>query len=1011
MTYTTAALHTLLEDSQTFQINRLAPHSDHRYYPTLEAAVSGEAMTWRHSLNGEWQIHYSENLAGRPLGFEAVDADCSDFGSIQVPGHIQLQGYDKPHYVNTQYPWDGHEELVPPFIPKKFNPTASYITTFEVPTTWTVDQPVYISFQGVESACNVWLNGEYVGYSEDSFTPSEFDLTPFIRRNGQNKLAVQVYKYSSGSWLEDQDFWRLSGIFRDVYLYTTPAIHLADCFITTPVTNNYQDGTVQVEAQLTAAAILRATLRDRAGNIVGQTTSTATTTPTVAIAVPNAKLWSAENPYLYQLQLEIIDGEAVVEAVVQPVGIRQFEMINKVMHINGKRIVFRGVNRHEFSADFGRAVTNEEMEWDVKFLKANNFNSVRTSHYPNATYFYELCDQYGLYVMDETNLETHGTWQRMGVVEGNEVTIPNGRPEFLEVILDRAAAMLERDKNHPSIIIWSCGNESFGGENLYQMSEYFRNRDNTRLVHYEGVFWDRRFNETSDMESRMYAYVPDIKEFLENNPEKPFILCEYTHAMGNSNGGMDKYIALEDEYEMYQGGFIWDYIDQALWTTDRNGEPYLAFGGDFGDQPTDYNFCVNGIIYANREASPKMQAIKGAYQPFVITVAGQEVTIQNKHCFTDLSAYDVQWRVETANEVLASQTLQLELAPLTTATFPLGIDYPATNEEVVITVSIHERTATAYAPAGHEVAFGQEIIAGRPQAVTKPVQPFTIAEGDVNVGINGMNFEVIFARNLGRIVSLKYAGVQYIHQPNLSLMPSFWRAPVDNDRGYQAQIHYAQWKVASLYAYHTDMAITRLETGLQVAFTYNLNTTPASQAVVTYAIDSYGIIDVHMSYQGVEGLPEMFRFGMDMAIPAEFDTLTWRGLGPDETYCDREFGAKYGTFTNKVHDNVAAYVIPQACGNHTHVRFAEITNSAGVGLRITGDQPLSFGALPYTCHELEAAFHHYELPPVHKTVLSINHREMGVGGDDSWGAQPLAEYKIPANQNYDYRFTIAPIMR
>lgn len=253
--------------------------------------------------------------------------------------------------------------------------------------------------------------------------------------------------------------------------------------------------------------------------------------------------------------------------------------------------------------------------------------------------------------------------------------------------------------------------------------------------------------------------------------------------------------------------------------------------------------------------------------------------------------------------------------------------------------------------------------------------------------------------------------MQYIHQPNLSLMPSFWRAPVDNDRGYQAQIHYAQWKVASLYAYHTDMAITRLETGLQVAFTYNLNTTPASQAVVTYAIDSYGIIDVHMSYQGVEGLPEMFRFGMDMAIPAEFDTLTWRGLGPDETYCDREFGAKYGTFTNKVHDNVAAYVIPQACGNHTHVRFAEITNSAGVGLRITGDQPLSFGALPYTCHELEAAFHHYELPPVHKTVLSINHREMGVGGDDSWGAQPLAEYKIPANQNYDYRFTIAPIMR
>lgn len=1010
---TTQQLHALLENPEIFAINRLAPTSDHRYYPTLAQAVKGESMQWRHSLNGEWLVHYSENLAQRAIDFERLQAPLDGFAPVQVPGHLQLQGYGNPHYVNTQYPWDGHEELVPPFIPTKKNPTASYVKMFTVPTTWEQSQPVHITFAGVESACQVWLNGHYVGYSEDSFTPSSFDLTPYVNREGENKLAVQVYQYSSGSWLEDQDFWRLSGIFREVYLSTQPQAHLEDLFVTTPVINNYQDGIVNLEMKVTQAANVRASLVDAAGNVIGTTeVACDNLTATAQIFVPDANLWSAENPYLYDLRLEVFVADTCVEAVVQRVGIRQFEMINKVMHINGKRIVFRGVNRHEFSATHGRAVTNEEMEWDVKFLKANNFNAVRTSHYPNATYFYELCDEHGLYVMDETNLETHGTWQRMGVVDGNDVTIPNGRPEYLAIILDRAAAMLERDKNHPSILIWSCGNESFGGENLYLMSQYFRNRDASRLVHYEGVFWDRRFNETSDMESRMYAFVSDIREFLDNNPEKPFISCEYTHAMGNSNGGMDKYIALEDEYEMYQGGFIWDYIDQALWATNAQGERYLAFGGDFGDQPTDYNFCVNGIIYANREASPKMQAIKGAYQPFVITVAGSEVTIQNKLCFTNLSAYDVTWTAETADEVLATKTLQVELEPLTTASFDLGIDYPATNEEVVVTVTINERTDTYYAKAGHEIAFGQQVIAAQLQPqLQRDVQPFTIAEGDVNVGISGVDFEVIFARNLGRIVSLKYAGVQYIHQPNLSLMPSFWRAATDNDRGYQAPNQSAQWKIASLYAQHTRMQVTRLETGLQVDFEYNLNTMPAASVSVRYFIDSFGVIHVTMSYEGVAGLPEMFRFGMDLAIPAQFETLTWRGLGPMETYSDREFGAKYGTFTNKVSDNLAAYVIPQACGNHTQVKTAALTNAQGCGLLITGAQPLSVTALPYTCHELEAAFHHYELPPVHKTVVSINLVEMGVGGDDSWGAQPHPEYKVKADQDYTYQFSIQPVKK
>ncbi|MGL4374525.1 MAG: glycoside hydrolase family 2 TIM barrel-domain containing protein, partial [Turicibacter sp.] len=773
MMKTTESIQEVLTNSEVFQINRLAPHSDHRYYETLQQAMNKEAMLWRHSLNGEWLFKYSENLMGRPVGFETLEATCQDFDKILVPGHIQMQGFDKPHYVNTQYPWDGHEELVPPFIPVKFNPTASYVTYFEVPTNWN-NQDVCISFQGVETAFNVWCNGEFVGYSEDSFTPSEFDLTPFVKIGEKNKLAVQVYKYCSGSWLEDQDFWRLSGIFREVYLFTTPTTHVQDLFVKTLLSNDYQDGTVNVEFKVTKPnATILGKLLDKEGHVVATKTLAITTnTDVMSLEVKQANLWSSEHPYLYQLQLEVLVDGQVVEAIVQNVGIRQFEMINKVMHINGKRIVFRGVNRHEFSADFGRAVTNEEMEWDVKFLKAENFNSVRTSHYPNATYFYELCDEYGLYVIDETNLETHGTWQRMGAVDGNEVTVPNGRPEFLEVILDRAASMLERDKNHPSIIIWSCGNESFGGENLYKMSEYFRHRDETRLVHYEGVFWDRRFNDTSDMESRMYALVPDIKEFLENNPEKPFILCEYTHAMGNSNGGMNRYIELEDEYEMYQGGFIWDYIDQALWSEDRFGNKFLAFGGDFGDQPTDYNFCVNGIVYANREASPKMQAIKGAYAPFVITPEGSGATIQNKHLFTDLSEYTVKYNFERDGEVVASGCAQASLQPLDKQFIDLGIVKPECCEELVLTISICTKVDTDYALAGHVVAFGQAVYEAKPVETKLPIKPFNIAECDVNVGINGEGFEVIFARNLGRMVSLKYNDVEYIYQPNLSLMPS-----------------------------------------------------------------------------------------------------------------------------------------------------------------------------------------------------------------------------------------------
>jgi len=1007
----TTELHDLLENPEIFSINTVKPHSDHRYYGSVNEAKMNGQMQWRHSLNGEWRFHYSEDLQGRPVGFETNEGSLEGFGTIMVPGHIQLQGFDKPHYVNTQYPWDGHEALRAPFIPKHFNPTASYVKTFEVPKDW--EGPVYISFQGVETAFNLWVNGEYVGYDEDSFTPSEFDLTPFINYHGENKLTVQVYKYSSASWIQDQDFWRMSGIFREVYLYTKPQLHIENLFIKTLLNPLYNqcDMVVTFKGYGEGSGDVEAILLDQNQQEVQDATAVVSfESQQIILNVKNPQLWSAENPYLYTLQLMIKKEGKVIEVIHQSVGIREFKMDNKIMKINGKRIVFRGVNRHEFSAEKGRCITHEDMEWDVKFMKAHNINAVRTSHYPNDSYFYELCDKYGLYVIDEANLESHGTWMVNGKVNG-EFAVPDSKPEWTETILNRARNMFQRDKNHPSVIIWSCGNESYGGENIYKMSEYFRQADDTRLVHYEGVFHDRRFNDSSDMESRMYASVPAIKEYLSNNPEKPFILCEYSHAMANSCGGLDKYVELENEFDMYQGGFIWDFIDQVIWSKDRYGKPFLAYGGDFGDRPSDYNFVTNGIVEADRTPTTKALAVKGAYQPFKIKVTEDAVEIQNKQLFTDLNRYVVKYQVERNEQVILETLMDVSLEPLTTEIFNLEtVDY-SDGMEYVVTISVHTKTSTDFAEEGYEVAFGQLIIPQTKEETTNILSPFRIVESDCNVGIHGEDFQVIFSRGMGRMISLKYGNQEYIYHPQLTLMPSFWRAPVDNDRGFGAPSKMAQWKIASLYAHCENVKVVKHEDGLFVEYKYNLNTNPVAYTMVSYFVNSLGEIKVTMDYEGVEGLSDMFKFGMDLSIPADFDQLTWRGFGPDETYADREFGAKYGTFRNEVKDNVPGYVVPQACGNHTGVRYATLTNQLGEGVKISSSasQPLSFSALPYTSHELEQGYHHYELPEIHKTVLSINLKEMGVGGDDSWGARPQEIFDIPSNENYHFEFKISSV--
>lgn len=996
-----------VKDPEVYQVNRLEPHSSHAYYRTLDEMVEKNSCH-KFLLNGQWKFHFAKNYQQTVNGFEAADYDCRDWDEIKVPGHMQLQGYGQLQYVNVQYPWEGHEGIHPGEIPVHYNPVGSYVKYFRLPEHM-MGKPVYISFQGVESAMAVWLNGTFIGYSEDSFTPAEFNLTKAVIQ-GDNKLAVQVFQYSSGSWLEDQDFWRFSGIFRDVYLYTVPSVHIDDLFVKTLFDEgSFKRSTLQVDLKVSGgqAAQITGELHDHTGKVAEFPMAQIQGNGTMSVSVNQPMLWSAEEPYLYDLYLYVHDALGnPMEIVHQKVGFRQFQLVDGLMRINGKRIVFKGVDRHEFSCVNGRAITREEMLEDVINMKRHNINAVRTSHYPNNPFFYDLCDQYGLYVIDETNLETHGTWQVPG--DYTDEVIPENRRQWHDIVIDRAKSMMHRDKNHPCILIWSCGNEAYGGKNIYDMSETFRQYDDTRLVHYEGVCHDRTYNDTSDMESQMYTKVADIKKFLAENKDKPFICCEYSHAMGNSNGAMHKYTDLTDEEPRYQGGFIWDYIDQSILTKDRYGNEYLAYGGDFGERPNDHNFCVNGLVFGNRVNSPKMQEVKYNYQNVCVKVEKDRIQVINKALFTSTSIYDCNVVVAVEGKQICAYQLMTDVKPLSSKIYKLRELNLDLKKEVVITVSFVLKEDTLWAQRGFEVAYGQGIFAPDEKEETKSVVPhdFTIVENYYNIGIRGDGFEVLFHRYEG-LTSYRYGNREMLQAVP---MPNFWRAPTDNDRGNAMQFRYGQWKLASMYARMAELTYEKTQDGLIVNCRYQMPTSPEAECSVKYTVMGDGTMKVNLDYTPVEGLSDLPEFGMLFQLPCEYDTMTWYGRGPEENYADRKHGARLGVYTKKVTENVTPYVIPQECGNVTDVRWVQISDHQRVGLMFQGTG-FECNVLPYTPHELENASHHYELPPIYKTIVRISAAQMGVGGDDSWGARPHDEYLLPNTKEYHLEFTVQGVTR
>ena len=1004
--------YSLVKDPQYFKDGRMDAHSDHTYYRDGEEAQEKET-SFRYDLNGIWKFHYARNYGSAIPGFEKEDYCCKDWDDIRVPAHIQMEGYDAPQYANVQYPWEGHEDIHPGEIPEHFNPVASYVKYFEVPEEMQ-GKRLFISFQGAESGIALWLNGHFVGYSEDSFTPSEFELTEYVKE-GENKLAAQVFKWTASSWCEDQDFFRFSGIYRDVYLYTVPEVHVYDLQIRAIPDETLSAAALEIRTNTWGKGEVKITL-SKDGETVIEDKKALDGEEIYAWKVENPVLWSAEDPQLYDLTMEIYNESGELQEVIpQKVGFRRFEMKDGIMTLNGKRIVFKGVNRHEFSSVSGRHVSEEELRKDLKIMKQNNINAIRTCHYPDASLIYELCDEYGIYMIDETNLESHGSWDTAEFTKDYTYVVPHDKPEWLDMMLDRANSMYQRDKNHAAILIWSCGNESFGGKDIFEMSQFFHKADPTRLVHYEGVCHDRRYNDTSDMESQMYPSVEAIKEFLAKDDSKPFVCCEYTHAMGNSCGAMHKYTDLTDTEPKYQGGFIWDYIDQSIYKKDRYGKEFQAYGGDFGERPTDYNFSGNGIAYGgNRDASPKMQEVKFNYQNISAEVSADSVKVINKNLFVNTDIFDCKVTVAKDGKVIRKASLATAVAPLSEETYALPLTKEEKAGEYAVTVSFHLKEDKVWAEAGHEVAFGQYVykVEVPKKACSEGVE---VIRSTHNIGVRGAHFEVLFSVLNGGLTSYKYAGKEMIEAiPK----PNFWRAPTDNDCGNLMGMRYGQWKLASMYLSHKDFRkgpygpgnvpeVEVNEKTVKVTYTYLMPTTPTSKCKLSYEVFGDGRVKTTLTYEPVKELGDMPEFGVIFKFNADYDRVEWYGLGETETYSDRKKGAKLGIYANKVADNMARYMVPQECGAKEEVRWAKVIDRKGRGMLFEMDEnngPMMFSALPYTPHEMENAMHPYELPEVHYTVVRVAKDQMGVGGDDSWGARTHEEYLLKTDKKMEFSF-------
>ncbi|MBD1221216.1 glycoside hydrolase family 2 TIM barrel-domain containing protein [Virgibacillus halodenitrificans] len=1005
---------------EIFEVNREPARAAISYYKDIASALNDDQKQseFYKTLNGEWKFNWAENPDKRPEDFYQEGYDVSEWDSIQVPSSWQLKGYGHPIYTNVTYPWTGVENPAPPKAPTKFNPVGSYKKEFTVPENWNGD-PVYVSFQGVESAFYLWVNGKKVGYSEDSFTPSEFDISEYINREGKNTISVEVYRWSDGSWLEDQDFVRLSGIFRDVYLYSTPDTHMRDLTVTTDLDENFEDATLNVEVDLSKYSdkqvngqTVEMDLYDENNDSVldGPLTGEVAFNGEKQVAikknklVANPKKWSAEHPNLYTLVVALKDSDGeIIETTSTKVGFREFEMQDGQMKLNGKAITLKGVNRHEIDPSDGRTVSRERMIEDIKLMKKHNINAVRTSHYPNQTEFYKLADEYGLYVMDEANLESHG----------KRFELPKSDPQWLPASLDRMRSMVERDKNHPSVLVWSLGNEAGSGTTFQHMADLARELDPSRMVHYEG---DTRW---ADMESVMYPAVSYVENYGKSGSEKPLLLIEYAHAMGNSVGNLYQYWDAIDSYDNLQGGFIWDWVDQNLYepVPGKEDEYYFAYGGDWGDNPNDGNFLANGLVSADRTVQPELMEVKKVYQDIEVheeDVRNGVIKLKNEFLFTNVSKFDAHWELKQDGEVLQEGTLDdLDINPMTTKEIQLPMEQPSleAGAEYYLNISFKLKEDTSWASKGHEIAAEQfkvpyDVPEKQPEAIGD-MPELAIDEGDSAIAIEGSGFTLDFNKETGTIDSFKLGGKDLLKS---GPQPDYWRAPNENDVGNGMPSRTGTWRDAGANRTVTDVEVTKYgENAVRIRVSGTLPTSTESKYQTVYTVYGTGEVAVKNTLTPGNGLPEIPAVGMELTLPGEFEQINWYGRGPESNYWDRKTGYPVGVYNSTVDDEFFPYAMPQETSNKTDVRWVTFTNEDGTGLMATGLPLMEFGALHYTEKDLEDAGHPYEMEKKEAIFVNLNYHQMGLGGDNSWGARPHPEYTLQSDQSYTSSYRLRPI--
>jgi beta-galactosidase len=1001
------------ENPAVVGINKLPARASFFPFSNIKEAKAAKELASNYlSLNGVWKFNIVDKPADRIKGFSAVQFDDSHWQTIPVPANWELQGFGTPIYVNQPYPFAKN----PPYIQEHHNPIGHYRRTFDLPETWDKEK-VYIYLGAVKSAFYLWVNGKKVGYSQGSKSPAEFDLTDFIH-SGTNHIALQVFRWSDGSYLEDQDYWRVSGIERDVYLYSTPMSQVKDIFVNASLSDDYKTGIFSLDVSLDHVKPVNMSVKliDRKGQTVFKANTKFYDDNNIQFKdlINDVDQWSAEDPNLYQLMLVLSDlNDNPLQVINQKVGFRRVEIKAGQFLVNGKAILIKGVNRHEHDPDTGHVISKASMEIDVKLMKEFNINAVRTAHYPNDPYFYELADKYGLYIVDEANIESHGMGYKR--VEGGTL---GDNPAWLHAHMERTKAMVERDKNHPSIIAWSLGNEAGNGVNFYETYRWIEQRDPSRPRQYERA--EHEWN--TDMIVPQYPGPKRMENFAKSSPKRPMIMSEYAHAMGNSLGNFQDYWDLIRKYPALQGGYIWDWVDQGLRKTTDEGKEIFAYGGDFGapGTPSDGNFVLNGLLLPDRRPQPAIYEVKKAHQDIQLSAVDLlkgKVEVYNEFFFKSLTDYSLNWQLMSNGKILQQgQVDELELTAQQRSVITLPYTLNAEYEyEVFLNISVYTNKALPLLAIGHEVAIEQFTV---PVSVASHQSKKEGAELSIHqldprltTEIHGQDFVVRFNQKYGLLTGFKFKGVELIKTP---MRANFWRAPNDNDYGGKWHDKRRVWKMASERQFKKNFTVTKLVNGDVLVATDFIIPDVEGELSLNYLVKPSG--EVMVDYQlniKKENVSEIPRIGMNMELFNDFEQLAFFGRGPHENYRDRNHSAHVGLYESTVTQQYHPYVRAQESGYKTQVRWAQLTNQAGIGLEINGAPHFGMSALHYRTSDLDSGktregLHSGELTPRPLVSVNIDYGQMGVGGVQSWGATALREYFLD-DKKYSYQFVLKGI--